>query len=228
MKRQSEMFVDHLDMPTRPLRPSDYADAGAVFRRSMEDDPPLHILFTRAQYAAHSAAWFSWMCWVQHASAGMSEVATDKRGRILSVALWEPAEMTLGMGLRAALFMLWMLVRLGPSFVRAMLSVMNESDTRRHRHAPGALHLTAIGTDPDAQGRGVGSVLIRIGIKRADAAGRSCYLESSNPRNLTFYRRHGFRTVEEWYPWKDDARVEGTGPVITLMKRDAVGGKKAR
>ena len=108
-----------------------------------------------------------------------------------------------------------------------MLSVMNESDTRRHRHAPGALHPTAIGTDPDAQGRGVGSVLI-ASASNVQTRRVGCYLESSNPRNPTFYRRHGFRTVEEWYPWKDDARVEGAGPVITLMKRDAVGGKKAR
>ena len=52
-------------------------------------------------------------------------------------------------------------------------------------------------------------------LAHCDATGTAAYLESSNPRNLGFYRRLGFNTVSEFYP-------EG-GPLFTGMWRDPVG-----
>ena len=53
-------------------------------------------------------------------------------------------------------------------------------------------YLFAIGADPAHQGRGVGAALLAPMLARCDAEKLPAYLESSNPANLTFYRRHGF------------------------------------
>jgi ribosomal protein S18 acetylase RimI-like enzyme len=49
--------------------------------------------------------------------------------------------------------------------------------------------------DPAHQGRGGGSALLRHALSRCDRDGDSAYLESSNPRNVTLYQRHGFEII---------------------------------
>jgi len=53
-------------------------------------------------------------------------------------------------------------------------------------------YLAIIGADPCSQGRGNGSVLMRHALETCDRDKKVAYLESSNPRNLSFYLRHGF------------------------------------
>jgi ribosomal protein S18 acetylase RimI-like enzyme len=73
-------------------------------------------------------------------------------------------------------------------------------------------YLFAIGADPEHQGRGVGSALLAPMLRRCDAEKLPAYLESSNPENLSFYRRHGFVATGE-------LRF-GDSAVVTPMRRD--------
>jgi GNAT superfamily N-acetyltransferase len=64
-------------------------------------------------------------------------------------------------------------------------------------HPAGELwFLPLIGVDPVAQGRGLGSALLRHGLAACDRDGLPAYLEATSPRNRTLYERHGFRVVE--------------------------------
>jgi len=74
-------------------------------------------------------------------------------------------------------------------------------------------YLSGIGTDPPAQGTGVGSELMRSRLVRCDAAGEAAYLESSNEANVPFYQRHGFRVTGE-------LTTPGGGPTFWLMWRE--------
>ena len=74
-------------------------------------------------------------------------------------------------------------------------------------------YLAIIGVDPAKQGQGVGSALMRHALEGVDAAGLPAYLESSNPANISLYRRHGFEVIRE-------IRV-GEVPVVTPMLRPA-------
>lgn len=56
-------------------------------------------------------------------------------------------------------------------------------------------YLPLIGVDPVAQGRGAGSALLRHALARCDREGGLAYLESSNPRNVPLYQRHGFEII---------------------------------
>ena len=85
---------------------------------------------------------------------------------------------------------------------------------------PAHHHLQVLGTHSAAQGMGHGSRLLQVGIDRATKAGVPCYLESSNPKNIPFYKRYGFRIVKEIFPF-EDKKTGDKGPVATLMLRDA-------
>lgn len=84
----------------------------------------------------------------------------------------------------------------------------------KHPKDPTHWYLGYLGTRSDSQGQGIGSAMLREVLEPADAAGVPAYLESSNERNLTLYRRHGFEVVEE-------VRALGAGPTIWRMWRDA-------
>ena len=58
-------------------------------------------------------------------------------------------------------------------------------------------YLPLIGVDPACQGRGYGSALLRHALDRCDRDGIIAYLESSNPRNISLYLRHGFVALGE-------------------------------
>jgi GNAT superfamily N-acetyltransferase len=73
-------------------------------------------------------------------------------------------------------------------------------------------YLQMLGTDPDSQGRGMGSAIMGPILERCDREGERVYLESSKKRNIPFYARHGFDVTEE-------IRVP-RGPVVWAMWRD--------
>jgi ribosomal protein S18 acetylase RimI-like enzyme len=72
-------------------------------------------------------------------------------------------------------------------------------------------HLAFIGVDPVWHGQGIGDALLRYGLEKIDEQGLQAYLESSNPRNVPLYRRHGFEVIRE-------IRVGGAPPVIPMLR----------
>ena len=73
-------------------------------------------------------------------------------------------------------------------------------------------YLAILGTEPGAQGSGVGSALLQPVLDDCDRNEIPAYLESSKESNLAFYGRHGFRVTGEmdlpegphiWLMWRD-------------------------
>ena len=56
-------------------------------------------------------------------------------------------------------------------------------------------YLPLIGVDPARQGKGLGGALLRHQLAICDRDGAPAYLESSNPRNISLYERHGFAAL---------------------------------
>jgi len=83
---------------------------------------------------------------------------------------------------------------------------------RRHLREPHH-YFPHIGVAPAAQGRGLGSRLMRPTLDRCDRDGLPAYLEASSERSAALYERLGFRLVEE-------VRVGGSPP-LRLMIRPA-------
>ena len=64
-----------------------------------------------------------------------------------------------------------------------------------HHPSEPCWYLPLIGVDPSCQGRGHGSALLRYALEQCDRDGTPAYLESSNPRNVPLYQRHGFEVL---------------------------------
>ncbi|MFT3728915.1 MAG: GNAT family N-acetyltransferase [Terricaulis sp.] len=65
---------------------------------------------------------------------------------------------------------------------------------RFHPTAP-HWYLWALGVDPRYQGRGIGAALLRHTLAHIDQRHEMAYLESSDPKNVPFYQRHGFEAL---------------------------------
>ena len=85
-----------------------------------------------------------------------------------------------------------------------------EAVDRYHPEEP-AWYLPLIGADPLHVGKGHGGALMRHALEEIDRHGEAAYLESSNPRNISLYLRHGFEILGE-------VRI-GDSPVMTPMIR---------
>jgi ribosomal protein S18 acetylase RimI-like enzyme len=56
-------------------------------------------------------------------------------------------------------------------------------------------YLPLLGVDPLHHGKGLGSALLQHALVMCDQDNKYAYLESSNPRNIPLYERHGFELL---------------------------------
>jgi ribosomal protein S18 acetylase RimI-like enzyme len=81
------------------------------------------------------------------------------------------------------------------------------------KYHPGEPHwyLPLMGVDPAYQGKGHGAALMSYALERCDRDQVPAYLESTNPRNVSLYRRHGFEAL---------GMIQvGSSPTLTPMLR---------
>jgi ribosomal protein S18 acetylase RimI-like enzyme len=97
-----------------------------------------------------------------------------------------------------------------PMVVTGLLRAQN-----LHPSEPPHWYLAILGTDPSAQGNGLGSSMMGPILEGCDRDGVGAYLESSKEQNLAFYARHGFRVTAErdlprgprlWPMWREPRR----------------------
>jgi len=74
--------------------------------------------------------------------------------------------------------------------------------------------LQTIGVDPQFQGRGYASKLLRPMLARIDEEGLPCYLETLEGQNVRLYEHFGFKVIEE-------SNVPDTSLTNRAMLRDA-------
>ena len=76
-------------------------------------------------------------------------------------------------------------------------------------------YLPMIGVDPTQQNKGYGAMLMHHALAVCDREGLPAYLESSNPRNITLYLRHGFEII---------GKIQaGSSPAMFPMRREPRG-----
>jgi ribosomal protein S18 acetylase RimI-like enzyme len=92
-----------------------------------------------------------------------------------------------------------------------LLSVLDQMDSAHLRYPH--WYLPWFGVDAALQGRGLGSQLMKPCLEIVDSDHLPAYLETPNPRNISFYERHGFEVTAE-------ARA-GECPPVAFMHRAA-------
>lgn len=147
--------------------------------------------------------------------AGLTRVSSMPHGHVyttdgwLGAALWNPPG-TWQTSIAGQF-------RLLPSMARSLgsrLFTVAKAFTSIEKHHPKEPHwyLLMLGTEPDQQGKGIGSALMAPVLEICDREGVPAYLESSKEKNIPFYSRHGFEVTGEltlpdgptmWPMWRD-------------------------
>jgi ribosomal protein S18 acetylase RimI-like enzyme len=73
-------------------------------------------------------------------------------------------------------------------------------------------YLPLIGVDPSHQGEGLGGALMAHALTSCDRDHTPAYLESSNPKNVPLYERHGFEAL-------GTLQVGTSPPIIPMIRR---------
>jgi GNAT superfamily N-acetyltransferase len=91
-----------------------------------------------------------------------------------------------------------------------LLATFEKMDQSHPREAH--WYLPQIGVEPNAQGKGHGTELMRHALARCDQEGALAYLEASKAQNVPFYQRHGFEVMGE-------IQVGAAPPVTPMLRR---------
>ncbi|MHB8437680.1 MAG: GNAT family N-acetyltransferase [Acidimicrobiales bacterium] len=188
---------------------SDVARLAPVLARAFMDDPIAMFMFRTEDRRRRSLRRF-FVMQLKHMFIDRGEAWTTDD--LSGAALWMPPGQprpTIG-DLRHMVPLVPAIVALGSRMGDAarLVGAIERARPRRTHW-----YLATLGTDPDRQGRGVGTTLVRRVLDRLDAGGIPAYLETSKPGNVAFYRRLGFGVTAEadpvpggphvWFMWRD-------------------------
>lgn len=86
--------------------------------------------------------------------------------------------------------------KVGRAKLGEMINVDQFTSSRREEYSiKPYLHLGPVGVDPDFQGKGYASKLIRPMLDYLDSEKINCYLEAQNESNVSLYQHFGFEIV---------------------------------
>ncbi len=163
-----------------------------VLGRAFFDDPIAVYVYPKD--AHRRARYGRFMGLAIDAFEGEGQVLTNDA--VQSAAIWQaPIEGSRKTGLFKQLRLMTRLIGLtrGGFFRAARLAELMSTHHLTEPH----WYLAVLGTDPEAQGKGLGSAVMQPVLDRCDRTGVPAYLESSKESNLPFYQKHGFEVVDE-------------------------------
>ena len=186
------------DLHISPIRQAQVPQAARVMANAFSDAPRYTYLLPDESHRRSKLPWY-WQATIRAAlhSGGVVHVAQDSTGSdVLGVTIWTPPGhrrrgvlTQLRSGMWAAPFRMgvpaWRRRRLlGP-----LLAALAPPQP--------CWHLGSIGVDPMLQRSGAGTALISHMLPRIDADGLPAFLDTSQPDNLGYYERFGFRVTAE-------------------------------
>ncbi|PJJ72972.1 acetyltransferase (GNAT) family protein [Diaminobutyricimonas aerilata] len=194
----------------RPATRDDVPQLAAALGAAFQTDPVMSWIYPDPGHRARRVApMFEVLARRFHLRHGHTQVATDG-ARTLGGAMWDPPEHWQVGAVRTLLALPQAVAAMGGATGRG-LAVTNAFEAV-HPYEP-HFYLAYIGARPEAQGRGVGSTLMRFALAEADRLRMPAYLESSDEANVGYYERFGFRVVGE-------VRLPH-GPLVPTMWRPA-------
>jgi len=168
----------------------------AVLAQAFQEDPGLHYVFPTAAERAKFMPGLFRVALHQGLRAG--EIWTTA-GAPAGAAVWEPwgwAETTHGEVAQADPNELPSAI--GTAAFERVTSFFAYLGALHRRDVPGRhWYLSCLGVAPARQSQGVGGRLLQPILARAAAEGVPCYLETTQPKAVPFYRRHGFEVLVE-------------------------------
>ena len=183
-----------------PLQKSDFAIAVDCLAAAFDHDPLISYFMPDAPEAKRIA--------LQKMSEGSLNFGQPyghmytTAGRPKGVAIWQPPESA-----ENPLAELWNTVTSGilqtPFYLRwerlpEMVWMMSIFAKMHEELMPDPhWYLMMLGVSPECQGQGIGGKLIQPILEEADRSKVPCYLETTTPGGVRFYKRNGFEVVHQ-------------------------------
>jgi ribosomal protein S18 acetylase RimI-like enzyme len=187
---QAALAADHAATGVRKARPDEAARLAQALARAFEDDPVSAWFFPDESDRLERLERMYRLLFVpDHVRYG--EAYTS--GGYAGVALWTPP----GEGKLSAMETLRLMPTIArifgrwtPRALRGLSYQESKYPERPH------YHLVFIGVEPQRQGQGIGSQLMRPVLRRFDREGMPVYLEASTQGSRALYLRHGFEDLD--------------------------------
>jgi GNAT superfamily N-acetyltransferase len=180
--------------PPRPLvrepHPGERKALLEVIGRAFYDDPVSKYVFPKDSGRVAGFARFSGLAIDAFAESAI--VLTNEA--VQGAAIWQapsPAPTGGFLQIRLAMRLAWIAGRHFPRVAR-----LGEFMSKHHLREP-HYYLATLGTDPQHQGKGIGSAVMQPILDRCDKEHLPAYLESSKEANIPFYNGHGFDVIED-------------------------------
>jgi GNAT superfamily N-acetyltransferase len=132
----------------------------------------------------------------------------NEDGKVIAAAVVYPPGVYPLSGFKQWELLIKSYVRNGFYDIRGWMKWLNEVE-KVHPTLP-HYYLAYVGVEPEHQGNGLGSCILRHLVNKADAEGAGCYLENASPRNVPIYEHFGFQVVSHkeiigiptWFMWR--------------------------
>ncbi|MFC1793182.1 GNAT family N-acetyltransferase [Planctomycetota bacterium] len=149
-------------------------------------------------------------CWTAAVSLLLPHLEVYVTENRLGAAMWVPpgVELNVKPGL-AIIWDLWRRFGFGSILRVVRLMKMMDKVHPKDDH----YYLLAVGVRTESKGQGIGSALLENVLQKCDCEKVGAYLENSNPKNLSFYQRHGFHVQIE-------VTLPRNGPSLWPMYRE--------
>ncbi len=181
----------------RKATPDELAPLAAVLARAFYDDPPSRWVVPDDSRRIRILE-RGFFLFLRRVLFPQDECYTT--GGLVGAAVWAlPGKWKLGIGQQLRLLPAMVVVygRFLPRVMRLIAAAESNHPLKPHYYLP------FLGVEPEWQGRGIGSALMRPILDRCDDVGVPAYLEATTPRGRDGYERHGFRVTEEYKLAKD-------------------------
>ncbi|MEM9608414.1 MAG: GNAT family N-acetyltransferase [Actinomycetota bacterium] len=173
--------------------PDDAETVADLITAAFAEDPVLNWMFARPGVGALHRRMFFGIAAASAIRQGHAHVLRDG-DEIVAGALWSAP----GRGIfddQAGPVLSQLMQAAEPERIALMMGGFKQMADLRPDESH--FYLGMLGTDPSRRGGGLGGQLLRAGLDVVDRFGAPAYLESSNPRNVSLYERHGFEVTAE-------------------------------
>jgi len=117
---------------------------------------------------------------------------------ILGCAVWIPPGKDISITDLYKIGFFRSLWKLGLGGAYRTLKIFLKNEKYKKQHVPGkSWYLLTLVVDESFRGKGIGEKILKPVFDQADKEGVICYAESSNKKNLNFYKRVGFEVIYE-------------------------------
>lgn len=178
-------------------------DAAALLARALVDDPGWIYVFPDDHTRLSRMTRLLELTIAPYVDMGVSYAAPGA-----AAAIWAPPgkhDLPLTTQLRLFPRLAWLVGRRVRPALR-VFAAMSAGTPKEPHH-----YLSVLGVDPAHQGKGLGAAVLAPTLARCDDARELAWLESTNPKNHTFYRRIGFEVAH--------ATTIPDGPTVTFFAR---------